>query len=253
MTIDIPDEAEWRLKAVEFLRNNLPFEPERGGWNDYASTAYQIGCSALIALGEADPVRWGALKRDTPRTPDVTPRFDDLCVSILWLAHQTNQIAYRCMDGSAPTPTGRRDIMVVRAANAPPPPAPNIKAANGCGPARADDATVETLSSLGLVRNNAWSELAETVHWRSLPSAWAMDFMSDPRFIAAVDHTVATAPDLTAEKIRTQAIVTEHDIDRFLERIETEKAKLREQYGPNIRQSPNPARDRVPRSILFRA
>ena len=40
-----------------FLKGHLPWEEE--GWYDHASTAFQIGCEALVALGQAEARDWG--------------------------------------------------------------------------------------------------------------------------------------------------------------------------------------------------
>lgn len=41
----------WAEPVVAFFMRELPQE-ECGGWNHYFSTVYQVGCEALIALGQ---------------------------------------------------------------------------------------------------------------------------------------------------------------------------------------------------------
>jgi pellino protein len=53
------------VAVAGFLKGRLPWEEE--GWYDHASTAFQIGCEALVALGQAEARDWGgALARTAP-------------------------------------------------------------------------------------------------------------------------------------------------------------------------------------------
>lgn len=45
---------EWAGPTIAFLRQHLPRAEEGEGWAHMFSSAYQISCEALIALGEAD-------------------------------------------------------------------------------------------------------------------------------------------------------------------------------------------------------
>ena len=96
------DQQNWRKDVAHFLAGNLPKASDRPGWNDMASTAYQIGCMALIKLGFADATDWGAVPKDVPELPTIMPRWDDICISVLWLAEQQNKLSFRLPDGSLP-------------------------------------------------------------------------------------------------------------------------------------------------------
>lgn len=51
------------------------------------TTAYQFGCDALIALGQAEEAKRGARPLARRRLPVVLSRWDDLCVTVLSLAN----------------------------------------------------------------------------------------------------------------------------------------------------------------------
>ncbi|UWQ74125.1 hypothetical protein [Leisingera sp. M658] len=57
----VDDYPEWGKEAAQFLAENLPKASDRPGWHDMASTAYQVGCMALVKLGFADATDWGAI------------------------------------------------------------------------------------------------------------------------------------------------------------------------------------------------
>ena len=80
--------SDWTTDVIEFLSRNLPAVDSMQGWIDKAMTAYQIGCMALAALGQADETNWGASKRAKPQLPAILPRWDDICIAVLWLAEQ---------------------------------------------------------------------------------------------------------------------------------------------------------------------
>jgi hypothetical protein len=197
MTAEAPVTG-WADPVAAFLRANIPRETEtpagdsRLGWNHMFSTAYQIGCMALIALGEATEEVWGAAPRTPPVRPDVRPRWDDVAVAVLWLAEQQNTLQWRLPDGSVrPQRTGQ---FVVRVINAPRPPPPNIAAAHHCHPARASVEVMEVLSALGLINEGVWTKAAELVLWRCGASASAATVETDRRFTAAIKTCIATMP-----------------------------------------------------------
>lgn len=92
---------DWPRAVIEFLRESLPVDsrsPLR--WSDDSMTAYQLGCDALVALGQAERFGPGALAKDCPRLPETLPRWDDICVTVLGLADVT------FLHPGAPTPPG---------------------------------------------------------------------------------------------------------------------------------------------------
>lgn len=114
---------EWGKEAAQFLAKNLPKATDRPGWHDMASTAYQVGCMGLVKLGFADATDWGAIPKDHPEQPETLPRWDDICISVLWLANQQNKLSYRLPDGSLPpSPIGNGFVIAMK--NPPPPPTP---------------------------------------------------------------------------------------------------------------------------------
>ena len=81
----------WAAPVADWLEDALPRED--GGWGDHAMTAYQFGCDALVRLGRARAVSWGAERLDTPVTPTVMPRWDDICAVVLSLADQQGLVS----------------------------------------------------------------------------------------------------------------------------------------------------------------
>lgn len=67
-----------------------------------ASTAYQTGCMGLVKLGFAKSTEWGAIPMEYPERPEALPRWDDICISVIWLAQQQNKLSCRLPDGSVP-------------------------------------------------------------------------------------------------------------------------------------------------------
>ena len=186
--------------VIRFLRQTLPMDREigtgRDGWNDMALTAYEIGCMALVALGEAQATAWGAARVAEPRLPEVLPLWEDIAVAVLWLAQQQNMLTYRQMDGSPQPPRRPRagGFTVTLIGESPPAP-PNILAGPGSGPAMAASAVVPALEALGLVAGGRWTVAAEVVLWRGSGGAWGLSFEEDARFLAAVESAVRTMPD----------------------------------------------------------
>lgn len=197
--------AGWDDPVAAFLRATLPVESdERKGWNHLCSTAYQIGCMALVALGEATWEVWGAVPRDPPVRPEVLPRWDDVSVAVLWLAQQQNLLEWRMPDGSVPV--RRVWTWTITRADAAPPPPPTIAAAHGRGPAHAAPGVMAVLAALGLVSDGAWTAAAWTVLWRCQPREWGMAVPGDPRFASGLERCLATMPvDIRAELARLSA------------------------------------------------
>ncbi|MBV0893491.1 hypothetical protein KTN05_16980 [Paracoccus sp. Z118] len=91
--------AGWPDSVIAFIRQNLPGDGMAHGWDHRHITAYQIGCEALAALGQAVETGRGARPLAHPRLPEVLPRWDDICVAVLKLARQQDLLSYRLPDG----------------------------------------------------------------------------------------------------------------------------------------------------------
>ena len=220
-------------EIIDFLSRNLPRDDEEEGWNDMALTAYQIGCEALVALGQADKTRRGAIPRKNARLPEELPRWDDLCVSVLRLAAQQKLLSYHRPDGSVP-PLPKGGFHIYRIGGpSPPPRLPNIGAANGLGPAFATPEVLSLLRALGLLAEGRWTEIAETVFWRDWPEEWEMDFTSDPRFSAAVEQALATIPADIRTEMDKLVTITDAQVAAEMQRSAAAVEELRAKYGPN--------------------
>lgn len=204
---------------------------------------------ALVALGQAEETERGAIPRAAPQLPFVLPRWDDICVVVLRLAEQQGQLEYRARDGSLPPSRG--GTFVVRALNAPPPPAPNIAAAYSLGPARAAAEVLMVLEALGLVGQGRWTEASETVLWRDPPSHWDIDVVSDPRFARAVEQALATMPEgISAEMDRLVAI-SEEDIQEAIDQSVASYKELRARYGSKARLGQPFSTEKARESVVF--
>jgi hypothetical protein len=245
--------SDWPAEVIGFLSRTLPARGASEGWQDMALTAYQVGCMALVALGQADETAWGAVPRDNPRLPPVLPRWDDVCVAVLRLARQQNLLAYRLPDGGVPQRATGGDGFVVVRVDAPPPPAPNVAAAHGLGPARAAPEVLSVLGALGLVDRGAWTAAAETVLWRDQPKAWNLDVPSDLRFVEAVERALATMPDGVGAEMDRLVTITEEDVAAAVARSAAAHEEARARYGPKARIGGSPfTAERARRSLEFR-
>jgi pellino protein len=244
------DQQNWRNNVAHFLAGTLPKATDRPGWIDMASTAYEIGCMALVKLGFADATDWGAVPRDVPEQPANMPRWDDICISVLWLANQQNLLSFRLPDGSLP-PTRMGNGLVIAMKDPPPPPTPNITARFGLGCALCNDEVLLLLQQLGLVSSGGWTQQAEFILWRTSPTNWSLDFLRDKRFLDAVQKATVTIPeDIVAELSELTEISEEH-IDELIAWHEEKLAEGREKYGPKARLGEVPTRARAQRSIEF--
>lgn len=245
----------WADAVVAFVSANIPREDGtpasdfRLGWNDMASTAYQIGCMALIALGEATEEGWGASRRTPPLRPKVLPRWDDVAVSVLWLAEQQNKLQWRLPDGSVrPQRAGQFIVQVI---NAPLPPPPTIAAAHDCHPARAADDVTQVLLALGLIKDGAWTKSAELVLWRCGAKAGGATFATDPRFTAAIETCISAMPGDIRSDLSRFASITETEIAAERDRYQAQLADWGARYPRNPAQPP-PTDEGLRRSIAFR-
>lgn len=204
------DFAVWARPVAEFFSYEIPYRREVG-WEHYYMTAYEIGCAALVALGQANETVGGAKPRGFPDRPEVPPRWDDISIAVIYVAAQNGQLRFRPLGRRVPSPkTDGRGNM----------PGTNIAAANGAGPARATFNTYWVLEALGLVHAGRWTNAAETVLWRDNPTEWNLDFTSDARFIRAASDAAANVPD----DIRSQ-------IDAI---VESANAALRLEQTPHV-------------------
>lgn len=226
--------SDWPSEAIRFLSEHLPVSDDPEGWDHMCSSAYQMGCSALVALGHAKETEWGAVPLQNPRLPDVLPRWDDICVAVLSLAAQQNRLSYRQPDGSLP-PNEGFVVIAIKGTDIPELPAPNIAAAHGLGPAHANAAAKSVLQSLGLIAEDRWSEIAETVLWRSLTSAWNLDFTSDPRFTDAVERTIETMPAEIRSEMDRLLTITDADVDKAMAQSAANYREKRAKYGPKAK------------------
>ncbi|AZB70295.1 hypothetical protein [Cereibacter sphaeroides] len=158
----------WRNDVAHFLEATLPKATGRPGWNDMASTAFEIGCMALVKLGFADATDWGATPKVVPELPATMPRWDDICISVLWLANQRNKLSFRLPDGSLP-PTRIGSGFAIAMKDPASLPAPNIRARFGLGCALCQADVLPLLELLGLVSSGGWTRQAEFILWRTSP------------------------------------------------------------------------------------
>ncbi|MBC7147629.1 MAG: hypothetical protein H5U24_19895 [Thioclava marina] len=189
---------------------------------------------ALVKLGFADATDWGAAPKDVPEQPATMPRWDDICISVLWLANQQNKLSFRLPNGRLP-----------------PPPTPNITARFGLGCAFCNDDVLLLLQQLGLVSNGRWTQQAEFILWRTSPKNWSLDFLRDERFLDAVQKATATIPDEITAEILELTEISEERIDELIAWHEEKLAEGREKYGPKARLGEVPTRERAQRSLEF--
>ncbi|SFY33708.1 pellino [Paracoccus pantotrophus] len=225
-----PDPATWIPPMTRFIEANLPvLDPGGKEWDHMFTTAYQFGCDALIAFGQAEETGRGARPLAHPRLPDILPRWDDICVTVLSLASQCGLLSYRLSDGrkspEAAAWWGRREGEVM--------PQPNITAAHGLGPAKAAPEVLPVLCALGLVESGQWAAAAEPVLWRVEPPEWRLDIAADPRFRQALERAVNKMPEDIRRRLDRLVTITEADVTEGLIRREAHQEGLRAEHGAN--------------------
>lgn len=236
--------SNWTTAAIDFLCANLPRRSvgtgeDEYGWDHMSSTAYQFGCMALAALGQATKTPWGAIPREPATLPDLLPRWDDIYCAVLALASHQSAISYRCADGTVP-PSTRHSTAHWVVTGTPPPPAPNITAAHGLGPAHATPDVIVVLQSLGLIANGRWTAAAELVFWRKQPRAWEMKIMADPRFAFAVANALETLPKAMQAKIAQLTKISQADIAAHIAQHELARADTLARFGQKVWRTPLP-------------
>ena len=238
-------ETNWVAPVISFLSGNLP--RVNHGWEHLYSTAYQIGCEALVALGVATEVEGGASRREMPKCPEHFPRWGDLCIAVLWLAEQQNKLIYRLPDGTSPPPRTPWQGMT-----SPNPAPPNILPAHGMGPGRADGEVLSVLIALGLITGEGhWTDRAELVLWRNQPRAWGMDVPSDPRVVSAVRQAVEDMSAVMRAEIDRLVRLTGSEVDAHIQQHDNAIEEARKQYGPNARLGAPMTPERAVKSLQF--
>lgn len=209
---------DWPTAVIEFLRESLPVDsrsPLR--WYDSSMTAYQLGCDALVALGQAERFGPGALAKDCPKLPDILPRWDDICVTVLGLADVT------FLHPGAPTPP--EPYQPIRTATY-----ANVAAYNTADAARARTDILPLLAILGLTQNGRWTEASEAILWRDA-DGWKPSHVQDVRFMEAVKIACETMPDDIHDEIDRLVTITDDDVEKSLATIR----KLKEMNDANAK------------------
>ncbi|MDQ6433828.1 hypothetical protein RB623_07145 [Mesorhizobium sp. LHD-90] len=222
--------SDWATAAGNYLARNQQLSDDGKSWDHTFTSAYEMSCEALAALGYAEETDRGAVPLKDPRLPEVLPRWDDVCAVVLKLADQRGQLRYRLPDGNVP-PVKVRGF-VIRAVVVAPPPAANINAAEGLGPAYAMPDVQSVLQALGLVSNGMWTTIAETICWRDQPREWGGDFTSDRRFVAAIKRAANSMPEDIRDEMDRLAAITESDIATALANSKAWYEEQRAKYGP---------------------
>ena len=243
-----PNPARWAGPVIRFIACNLPvLNPETREWDHMCCTAYQFGCEALAALGQAKETARGARSLPHPRLPERLPRWDDICVTVISLAHQRDLLSYRRPDGSeAPEAAawrGRREGTVV--------PRPNITAAHGLGPAHAVPEVLQVLECLGLAEDGRWTVAAETLLWRKAVPEWRLNIANDPRFRNAIDRAVTTMPEDIRAELTRLVTISEADVAGNLAQRQADRRDLRTRHGPGRVMALPLTADSVRKGLVF--
>lgn len=212
-----PDPRFWAAEVITFLLDTIPGSVDNDEEFDHRFvSAYQMGCEALSALGQAEETHHGARLLAAAQTPGIWPRWDDICVVILKLAQQPDLLSCRMADGRE-NPShivwfGRDNKWV---------PPPNICPAHSLGWAYAAPNLLPALKALALLEAGRWTNRAETVFWRVQPEDWPMAVSGHHRFLAAVDHAVRTIPGDVRADIEELVTITDKDVFDSLTRRTT--------------------------------
>ncbi len=236
---DMPEMTPAMAEAVVgFVREAWPLDPRndppRGGWDHMFSTSTQIACMALVALGQAEEVGWGASPKPEPRLPEVLPFWEDIAVAVLWLAHQIGWIEYLWGTGQkhADLAAKRLEAQMERSrSRRRETTAPNIFPGPGTGPAFATQDALAVLEALGLVAAGQWTAAAEVVQWRGLPLEWALGFEADARFPAAVEDTINRLPPARREEINRLMRVSATEVAEKMSKIKATDEQRRASSG----------------------
>ncbi len=203
----------WVSAVADFLAINLPRDEFTGGWEHMFTTAYQIGCEALIALGHAEEHDRGVVPLVDPMPPHSLPRWDDICLAVLWLAEQRYKLSYHHVDDlKHRSNADEGNFSIVRSDGIRQLLTPNIVVNGKVGPAYADIDVLTVLTELGLITDGRWTDQSETVLWRKQPSIWGWDITTDPRFEDALKRAVDTLPADIRKQIDRLVVIGDRDI-----------------------------------------
>ncbi|MEP1442644.1 MAG: hypothetical protein ABJK39_06500 [Hyphomicrobiales bacterium] len=250
MSADGPND-EWTDEVIEFLSSNIRKLDDNSGWDHVFISAYQMGCMALIGLGQAYEEDARVYRIENPQIPKTLPRWDDVCFAVLVVARQNGLINYRYKDRSSAAAHVQLKNFQVQIKNRLPEPYPNLQPKYGLGYAFARDELLSVLSALGLIEKDQWAARAETVLWRISPKEWTLDFETNPRFQNAINHAVEQMPDRIRDEIENMINITDEDVDAATVRMENEIKVLREKYGPQLRAPNSIDAKKVRRSLEF--
>ncbi len=258
MSADGPNTA-WVEPVIGFLTEALPYTDDgtRVGWQDYASSAWQFGCMALIKLGQAVEAPWGAEREAAPQLPKTLPRWDDISRVVLTVLSQRLEIEYLTQVGeryAEPTNSRQffaRDILLTE--QEPTAPTPNIGAISGTGTAYVQERYIQVLESLGLVKNARWTTEAELILWREQPWSWSMNIDDDPRFIQGTKRCLETMPQDIKEMLHDLTKITTQDVAEAVDNQVKANAALVEKYPAQARFDQTVSPEGKFRGLIFEA
>lgn len=156
------------VALAKYLMREIPSDGG-DGWDDQATSAYEMATDLLDRLGFAEiGIGRYAARAPNPQLPAILPRHDDAGIVLLNLADQQCDIKFRKPGAEA----GAR-----------------IQPGPGTWSADASDEVAGLLERMGLVADGAWTADAETVLWRAWPYEWPdPDFAGDARVVAAIER-----------------------------------------------------------------
>lgn len=240
---------EWPEAACEYLSNALPLAHDGEGWEHSCSSAYKMGCEALAKLGYARETEWGAVPLDEPKRQAFLPRWDDICVAVIYLARQRHELSFRLADGSLPLP--KEGQFVVTRIGGPPLPEINVKSSNGLGCAFADEKILRVFSALGLYKANTWTKSAELIFWRVQPKTWEMAISTDPRFVDALTNACETIPTDIWDELAHLTVITEADIQAGVAQSKASNIEMRARFGPKAKLGAPRTEDQIRSGIAY--
>lgn len=194
------------VALAEYMMRELPSDG-RGGFDDQATSAYEMALDLLDRLGFAEiSVGRCAARITNPQLPAVLPRHDDACAVLLNLGDQHGDILFR--------KTGDEE-------------GARIQPGSGTWAADASDDVAKLLERMGLVEGGTWTPEAETMLWRACPIEWPdPDFGDDPRVSAAIKKA-RDMPDDVRQMIDEAMARPEAELRRyFVQRAVEERWRL---------------------------